>query len=223
MTVDPHTLAQWDEMVPRLEGFMKTLAPVTEDEDRFYHIVSAISRSAIPNYWALRDAYSNDQQHLVAWACRNLLELAIFAQFVVASQSNMKSFAEDRLIDGHQIASLLFKMEEWVGGTAHAQKSVGPLIDEHVKMMNAEDVTRARFISVADVATGTLKKEFSSVNQLCSKFVHPTAWSLLTADRGPARFPEASELMLTFGVQYFMTVCEAFMPHIRKHGLKPNP
>jgi hypothetical protein len=185
--------------------------------------VVAIAGTAVPNYWMLREAYSKDQQDRVAWTCRNLLELAVFAQFVVASESNMKEFAEDRLIDGHQIATLLSKMEEWVGGTAHAQNSVGPLIAEHVKMMDAEHITRRRFTSVADIATGTLKHEFSAVNQLCSKFVHPTAWSLLTADQGPARFPEASELLFTFGVQYFMTVCDAFMPHVRKHGLRPRP
>lgn len=223
MTIDSHTLAQWDEMATRLSSFMQTLSPATEDEGRFCHIVVAIAGTAIPNYRMLREAYSKDLQDRVAWTCRNLLELAVFAQFVVASESNMKEFAEDRLIDGHQIATLLFKMEEWVGGTPHAQNSVGPLIAEHAKMMDAEHITRRRFTSVADIATGTLKQEFSAVNQLCSKFVHPTAWSLLTADQGTARFPQASELLFTFGVQYFMMVCDTFMPHIRKHGLRPSP
>jgi hypothetical protein len=170
----------------------------------------------------LREAYFEDQQDRVAWACRNLLELAVFAEFVIESKGNLRKFAEDRLIDGYQIARLLFEMEEWEGGTAHAQNSVGPLIDEHLTMMAPEQITRKRFNRVEDIATGKLKKEFSAMNQLCSKFVHPTAWSLLTADRGPARFPQASEVMFVFGVQYFMTVHAAFLPHIRQYGLRPK-
>jgi len=223
MTIDSHTLARWDEMPEKLSSFLRAFSPSTDEEGQFYHAVSAIAGSAIPNYWMLRGAHLDDQQDRVAWTCRNLLELAVFAEFVVASTSNMKEFANDRLIDGHQIAALLFKMEEWVGGTAHAQNSVGPLIEEHEKMMGAERITRRRFTPVAEIATGTLKQEFSAVNRLCSKFVHPTAWSLLTADRGPGRFPQASELMFAFGVKYFMTLCDAFMPHIHKHGLQPRP
>jgi len=164
---------------------------------------------------------ARDQQNRVAWACRNLLELAVFAEFVIASEVNATQFAEDRLIDGHQIACLLLKMEEWEG-VDQAQSNVGPLIAEHVSMMNAEHITRKDFTTVASMATGELKKEFSAVNRLCSKFIHPTAWSLLTADRGPDRFPQASELLCVFGVKYFATISAAFMPHIGEHGLQPR-
>lgn len=221
MTIDPKTIARWDDMAQRFQAFMQALTPATQEEGRFYHIVSAIGGAAIPNYWMLRDARSKDQQDRVAWACRNLLELAVFAEFVIGSEANTTRFAEDRLIDGHQIACLLLKMEEWEG-VDQARSNVGPLITEHVDMMDAEHITRKDFTPVTSMTTGELKKEFSVVNRLCSKFVHPTAWSLLTADRGPARFPDASELMCVFGVKYFATISAAFMPHIREHGLRPR-
>jgi hypothetical protein len=88
MTIDPKTMAKWDEMTHRFEAFMQALTPTTEEEGRFYHIVSAIGGTAVPNYWMLRDAHSRDQQDRVAWACRNLLELAIFPEFVIASDAN---------------------------------------------------------------------------------------------------------------------------------------
>lgn len=221
MAIDPKKIAQWDDMAHRFQTFMQALTPTTEEEGRFYHIVSAIGGAAIPNYWMLRDAHSKDQQGRVAWACRNLLELAVFAEFVIGSEANATRFAEDRLIDGHQIASLLLKMEEWEG-VDQARSNVAPLITEHVNMMDAEHITRKDFTPVASMTTGELKKEFSVVNRLCSKFVHPTAWSLLTADRGPERFPDASELLCVFGVKYFAMICAAFMPHIREHGLRPT-
>jgi hypothetical protein len=73
------------------------------------------------------------------------------------------------------------------------------------------------------MAKGGLKKEFSTVNKLCSKLVHPTAWSLLTNDKKAERFPQASEILFVFGAKYFMTLCAAFMPHIRQYGLRPKP
>ena len=222
MTIDPKTIAKWDDMARRFEAFMQALISATEEEGRFYHIVSAIGGMAIPNYWMLRDAHSQDQRDRAAWACRNLLELAVFTEFVIASEANATLFAEDRLIDGHQIACLLLKMEEWEG-VDQAQSNVGPLVAEHVRMMAAEHITRKDFTPVASMATGELKKEFSAVNRLCSKFVHPTAWSLLTADRGPDRFPQASEIMCVFGVKYFATISAAFMSHIRQYGLRPMP
>jgi hypothetical protein len=65
MTIDPKTIAKWDDVARRFEAFMQALTPTTEGEGRFYHIVSAIGGTAIPNYWTLRDAHSKDQQDRV--------------------------------------------------------------------------------------------------------------------------------------------------------------
>jgi hypothetical protein len=211
-----------DTMAHRLDRFMRAVKPTTEEEGSFYHVVTAIAGFAIPNYWMMRDAHSQDQQYRVAWGCRNMLELAVFAEFVLASEKNCREFAEDRLFDGHQIARMLFTMEEWVGGASHAQNVVGPLIKEHEDMMKAAQITRTSYHRVADIATGELKKEFGTVHKLSSKLVHPTAWSLLTAYQGNTRFPEASEILFTFGLKYFMMIGDAFMSHIRKYGLRPK-
>jgi hypothetical protein len=100
-TITPELIAKWDEHTARFVSFMKDLNPTTEQEGRFYHIVTAIANEGINNYWSVREAYVRDDEALVAWSCRNLLELAIFAEFVVASEQNAREFSEDRLIDGH--------------------------------------------------------------------------------------------------------------------------
>jgi hypothetical protein len=58
------------------------------------------------------------------------------------------------------------------------------------------------------------------MNQVCSKFVHPTAWSIFTAEFGSARFREGSEIFYITGAQYFSIAIAEIMPHIRKYGLK---
>src|ERR1035437_4790702 len=222
MPIDPKQLARWDQMGTELESFLQACMPTTEEEADFLLVVTAIAGDAIPNYWMLRDAYSKDQQGRVAWACRNLLELAVFAEFVVESATNAKEFAEDRLIDGHQIALLLRNLEDWEK-VDETVSHVVPIVQGYVQQMKAEHITRTQFRRVENIAKEDLKKEFSTVNRLCSKFVHPTAWSLLTAHQGPDRFPQASEILFVYGANYFMTVCAAFMPHIRQYGLRPKP
>jgi hypothetical protein len=222
MPIDPKQLARWDQMGTELESFLQACMPTTEEEADFLLVVTAIAGDAIPNYWMLRDAYSKDQQSRVAWACRNLLELAVFAEFVVESDTNAKDFAEDRLIDGHQIALLLRDLEDWEG-VNKTVSHVAPIVQRYVQQMKAEHITRPKFHRVEHIVKGELKKEFNTVNRLCSKFVHPTAWSLLTAHQGTDRFPQASEILFVYGSAYFMTVCAAFMPHIRQYGLRPRP
>jgi hypothetical protein len=222
MSIDSDKIARWDKMANELQSFMQALVPNTEEEGKFFHVVTAIAGDAIPNYWMLRDAYTKDQQARVAWACRNLLELAVFAEFVVESAANAKEFAEDRLIDGHQIALLLKNLED-CEKSDEAVSRVAPIVQKYVQQMKAEHITRTQFHRVETIVKGDLKKEFSAINRLCSKFVHPTAWSLLIAHQGQDRFPEASEILFVFGTKYFMTVCAAFTPHIRQYGLRPKP
>src|SRR3954451_10065020 len=109
-----------DRMAHELDRFMQAVRLTTPEEGTFYHVLTAIAASAIPNYWMMRDAHTQDQQYRVAWGCRNMLELAIFAEFVLKSEKNVRGFTEDRLFDGIQIARMLFTMEEWAGGEEHA-------------------------------------------------------------------------------------------------------
>jgi hypothetical protein len=40
---------------------------------------------------------------MLAWACRNIVELNIFIRYVLLSKSNLQTFLSDRLIDGIDI------------------------------------------------------------------------------------------------------------------------
>jgi hypothetical protein len=66
-------------------------------------------------------------------------------------------------------------------------------------------------------------EEFDCLNKVCSKFVHPTVWSILTEDIGSARFPDARELFYAFGANYLMDIYVRFKEHIETNGLKHKP
>ena len=81
-------LRNGDMALGEFEAFMRPLFPSDEESGRFFHVVSALSGAATSNYRALRKAYLEDDQTLVAWSCRNLLEIAIFTRFALSSREN---------------------------------------------------------------------------------------------------------------------------------------
>ncbi len=90
--------------------------------------------------------------------------------------------------------------------------------------MLAEGITQTKFLNTGQLAGAVgMKEDYETMNQVCSKFVHPTAWSILTEDIGSERFPDADELFYTCGAQYFATVMAEIMPHIRQWGLRHKP
>ena len=111
----------------------------------------------------------------LALSCRNLLELAIFAQFVLQCKANADELAADRLIDTADIA--IESEEGWCpncnppGDTADLDKAIRLC----QKQIAEEGVDRDRYLKTSQLATKlNMRSEYNSVNTLCSKFVHPS-------------------------------------------------
>lgn len=224
-----------DEMVQAFIGLLREHHPTHESETevgRFFHIISSIGYAAVGEYERLRAAARDNAQVMMAWSCRNLLELAIFAKFVIHSESNADEFAEDRLIDGLQIVENV-KSLEMLFNPNLAISGFDAGIADFKRMMQNEGITRKKFKRIDDLAklvdswepddSSNLSGKYEAMNRICSKFVHPTAWALLTADEASAGFPQAQELFYLCGTEYFATVCAVFMPHIRQYGMRHKP
>jgi hypothetical protein len=91
--------------------FGNSLRPVDETNGWFFQIVFELMDATLSNYQQLRVGYIEDNSQLLAWACRNLLELAIFTKYVLISEANARRFADDRLIDGCDIITSLKTLE----------------------------------------------------------------------------------------------------------------
>jgi hypothetical protein len=220
MSIDPELVRKTDDAFRAFDTFTRSLSPTDEETGSFYHIVSALSDATKTNYVTLRKAFEDDEQTLMAWSCRNLLELAIFTKFALSSKANADEFAADRLIDGLQIGTSLKKLELYLN-PQQVGSALDAVIDQFKKQMSDEGITRTKFHTVKELAKQVeMLDEYETINKVCSKFVHPTAWSLFTADIGSVRFPEARDVFYGCGAQYFVTVYAEIAPHIRKWGLK---
>jgi hypothetical protein len=207
----------------KLREFGNSLKPGDENNNWFFQIVFELMDATLSNYQQLRTGYNERNFPLMAWACRNLLELAIFTKYVLISEAHARRFADDRLIDGCDIITALRTLELHVD----PQSDTRLLDDALVRMqaqMAAEGVAAKRFLAISELADAVgMKQDFACMNRVCSKLVHPTAWSVLAVNKGENSFSQAGEIFFSAGVQYVCDLYLAVQEHNATHGMKPKP
>jgi hypothetical protein len=203
--------------------FGNSLKPVDEKNGWFFQIVFELMDATLSNYHQLRIGYNENNSPLLAWACRNLLELAIFTKYVLISEANARRFADDRLIDGCDIITSLRTLELHL-----APRSDTKLLDDALARMRAqmavEGVTAKKYLAtgaLADIVE--MKEDYACMNRVCSKLVHPTAWSVLAMNKEDNSFSQSRQIFFQAGVQYGCDVYLAVRTHNATHGMKPKP
>lgn len=197
--------------------------PTLSSEGRVFHVLTSLATSARINIVSLLRSFYVDDQAETAAACRNLLELAIFTKYVLKSREHLLDFAADRLIDGLQLAEGLKAIDQQLNAG-----TISTIADQAIAayktQMSSENVHRKTYLRTENLAAAVgMKSEYASLNRICSKFVHPTSWSLLTLDRSLERFPFACQLFLSQGSMLFSGLYADMKSHLTKHGLSfPN-
>jgi hypothetical protein len=203
--------------------FGSSLKPVDEKNGWFFQILFELMDATLSNYHQLKIGYNENNGPLLAWACRNLLELAIFTKYVLISESNARRFADDRFIDGCDIITSLRALELHL----NAQSDTTLLDDALAKMqaqMAAEGVTAKKYLATGNLAESAgMKEDYVCMNRVCSKLVHPTAWSVLAMNKEHNSFSQSRQIFFQCGAQYGCDVYLAIKTHNATHGMKPKP
>lgn len=207
----------------QLKEFGNSLRPVDEKNGWFFQIVFELMDAALSNYRQLRLGYNEDNSQLLAWACRNLLELAIFTKYVLISEANARRFADDRLIDGCDIITSLRTLELHIDPQSDTK-----LLDDALARMQAqraaEGVTSTKYLATGDLAVIVgMKEDYACMNRVCSKLVHPTAWSVLAMNKGENCLSQSRQIFFRSGVGYGCDLYLAIKTHNSTHGMKPKP
>jgi len=185
----------------------------------FFNTITALLRALGREYRYLNIGYAKDGR-LLAWACRNLLEINLYTEYSLRSEANAKAFAEDQIIDALDIFSA-FKKWLMAGG----QNTTTLMLDATIAMMEqarAESgVTRTKYLRFQDIATALNRfDEYQHFNKISSKLIHATSLSLLTVQ-------EDSELRMLkpylyrTGTWYFTTAYKSVRDHVDKRGTAP--
>ena len=220
-------LPDGDAIYRKLLALGNSLKPVDDAKYFFFEVVRELVDATLTNYRELRRGYTEDNFPLIAWGCRNTLELAIFTRYVLKSVSNAQRFAHDRLIDGCELLIALKDLERHLEPDAST-----PALDDALERMQAERVADGGKAGVTDtkhLEVSIIAKEvgdqqlFRTMNRVSSKLVHPTAWSVLATNNSINSYPESKELLFSQGVAEMARVYLFVNEHNGAHGMTTLP
>ena len=91
-------------------------------------------------------------------------------------------------------------------------KGADEIIDKYTNQLDQEQITRRRPLKMATLAKDVgLGDAYDGIKQTLLEVVHPTSWSLFTAEAGPERFPEVSEIFYVYGALHYTMVLAEFL------------
>jgi hypothetical protein len=184
-------LAQNQSLLRRFEGvqhFIPYLQQTTVMERWYRDLLACILIRCRTHFTHLSIAFQQPYQlEYIAWASRNLLELAIWAKYAITTKENAKRLNSDQandledLLKGvvalaqkytpqHQELDALKEQSAWI---KDLKDEYG--MDENDKRLNVGKVA-------VELGMGGL---FYNLNPLLSKLVHPTAFSINLDLDGP--------------------------------------
>jgi len=154
---------------------------------------------------------------LLAWACRNLLELNIYVQYVLKSEANARRFAGERLADGIDIFDS-FKAWAARNDPLLVTPAVDAALNSLIELKAQEENAPGRPMSTRYVSAEVgLADEYANMNKVCLKLIRPTAFSVL------ARGDEAELVLLRpvlfrSGAGHGLEILQAVRQHLDGPG-----
>ena len=185
----------------------------------FRNMVMGLVLSMVKQQHYLTIGYQNSPL-LLAWACRNLLELDVITQYCLMSPQNGLDFADDMWLDAIHIFE---SSRKWIQHTDPAKQT--PELDQTIAKYHAEKtkrgLTRNKYLAVKELAVAVgMQAEYRAMYRVTSKLVHPTAFSLLAfAEEGELK--QLMPFMFHSGNSYALEVYKTVKPHVDKNGMEP--
>ena len=153
----------------------------------FRNLVMGLVHSLVTQHQYLTNGYKRNSPSLLAWACRNLLELDVITRHCLRSPKNSRDFLDDMWIDAIEF---LKSSREWLQQYTEPGGQT-PAPDEFIARYEAkkkeQGITRERHLEVRELAKAVgMEVEYQTMNRMTSKLVHQTSFSLLAFEKGSA-------------------------------------
>jgi len=220
--IPEHPLKQVVEMYKDVADKLTKLknGPCGEQADTLL----CISAEALRAYAELWRAEEGKNIQYTAFAARNLLELLVWAQYCAVSEESAARFRQDAARDAYGMVAALDKLANQFPST---QVDFSQIIAEtkpslqRLSAVTGIDETDTRFRSVAEAARqlgSEVAASYRGLNIILSKFVHPTAMSVI-ADWPSEIGKEFSRGLLLTGTHLacaIVTTIGEAVPRLRK-------
>jgi hypothetical protein len=156
-------------------------------------------------------------QLLLAWSCRNLLELNVQTKWVLLNGTNAKEFVDDQLIG---TLDILESYKRWM--KFHGEPDtpeVDSVITDFCETKAAAGVVRTKYLKVSEMAADVkFYEEYSHGNKVTSKLVHPTSFTVC-AD--PRQLSLLTPSLFGNGMRYAFEAVTLLLKHVDERGMEP--
>ncbi|HEY2459687.1 MAG TPA: DUF5677 domain-containing protein [Candidatus Acidoferrum sp.] len=190
----------------------------------FQNILTCLLDANLREYDNLRVGMDKDSTLLVAWGCRNMLELNVFTKYVLQCSANAKNFADDVWIDAIDVFS---SFREWL--RFHSPTGQAPGLEQTIDNLKSQKsgmgIARNTYLRVNEIAVAVnFEEEYKRMYKATSKLVHPTAFSVLgNPDERQHLGAELRQNFFLTGIRYGLDAFTEMRDYVAKHGVEPLP
>jgi hypothetical protein len=187
----------------------------------FQNVLVCLLDAILREYENLR-AGMDKSTLLVAWACRNMLELIIFTKYTLAKGSNAKDFVDDMWIDAVDIFSSFREFIRFHDPARQAARLEQTI--DNLKSQKAKHGIVRGYLKVSEMAVAVdFAEEYRRMHKATSKLVHPTAFSVLGKADEEALGNELKQIFFLAAVRYGLDAFNEMKDYVAKQGVEPLP
>ncbi len=216
--IPPEDLAAIDEAFATVRTFAAQVSAAPSDAPWFRDVVAALLAEA-PRLYGLMKSGLAHSTGLVAWTARSLLELNIYAQYVLLSKDNAQRFAANRTAEGIETFDAF---QTWL---ARNDPSLVPgevewRLQELAELRAREDEAPPRLYSLKYLSAEVgLADEYAGLGKVCGKLSQPGVFSVTASAEELALFRPA---LFRAGAGYGMEIYQAVKDHLAVFGAAPR-
>jgi hypothetical protein len=207
-----------DKAYQEVRNYEKHLSEIQTSISWFRSILTDLLAACLREYENSKNGLAGSAT-LAAWACRNMLELDIFAKYVLIGPANAVEFAQDFYIDATDFYSS-FRDFLLLHEPSSKAASLQSIVDSLVAKKSELGITRTHYLSVARMAeVVNFAEEYRRMNKATSKLVHPTAFSVLATGQSSLS-DEHRQIFFLGAVRYGVEVYHDIKKHVEQNGLE---
>jgi len=217
--IPPDDIEALDEAFATVRTFAAEVQESPSDAAWFRDLLAAFVQAAPAGYRHLKLGLRHSTS-LLAWACRNLLELNIYTQYALQSESGARRFALNRVADG---IDTFDAFQTWL---ARNDPSLVPAeVDLALRQLSdlraREDEPAPRLYSLKYLSAEVgLADEYAYMTRICSKLSQPSPFALMAAEADLQVFQPA---LFRAGAGHGMEIYQSVKDHLATFGAAPRP
>jgi hypothetical protein len=176
--ISPEDLETLDEAFAVMREFAGEVRDSQRDEEWFRDMLAGLLEAGATEYRHMKLGL-RQSTGLLAWACRNLLELNIYTQYVLQSESNAQRFGLNRVADG---IDTFDAFKTWLArnDASLVPPEVDAALEELADVRAREDEPPPRLYSLKYLSAEVgLADEYANLTRICNKLAQPGVYAVM--------------------------------------------